>query len=98
MRYRFFVVVRHNVVDGRSSEEGLVRATPPTKGELHNARSSVRSVAVGQPSRRAAQKFQSIPLAAVSQIYLNRHGVTQRWLGASFETLPERTFLMQNFF
>ena len=85
MRYRFFVAVRHNVVDGRSSgEEGLVRATPPTKGELHNARPSGRSAA-----RRAAQKFQSIPLAAVSQIYLNRHGVTQRWLGASFETLPE---------
>ena len=77
MRYRFFVVVRHNVVergtDGQAEKkDSFVRATPPTKGELHNARPSGRSAA------RRAQKFQSIPLAAVSQIYLNRHRVTQR--------------------
>ena len=60
--------------DGQA--DPLVRATSPTKGELHNARPSVR-----RPSGSAtpAQKFQSIPLAAVSQIYLNRHRVIHRF-------------------
>ena len=70
--------------DGQAEEKG---SFAPLLRQKENCtmlvRPSVRSAA------RRAQKFRPIPLAAVSQIYLNRHGVTQRWLGASFETLPE---------